>query len=328
MASTQFTDGVTLTAAAWFNDVDTSVYSHLTSVAGTNTVTATGPASQTAYAAGQMFRFIPANTNTGATTLNISSLGAKNIFIRGVACVGGEIVANVPVEVVYDGTQFNLMQFLPNGEYRSVQVFTANGTYTATAGLKRAKITVLGGGGAGGGSDATGAAQGSAGAGGAAGGIAIKTVSAATIGASQTVTIGAGGTGVSAASGNNGGTSSFGAIVSATGGSGGAKAGVANAAGVSGPAGGVGSSGDINGNGASGGPAFFSNAGGNFFNVAGKGADSPYGGGGVPVVQGTSGGGVGVGFASGGGGAATASGGVAQTGGAGAPGIVIVEEFF
>lgn len=95
----------------------------LTSVAGTNTITATlatsgsvtfGP---TALAAGMKFLLTPAVTNTGATTLNITSpnggsaLGAKNVFAGGAACVGGELVAGVPAVVEYDGTQFNILGF-------------------------------------------------------------------------------------------------------------------------------------------------------------------------------------------------------------------------
>lgn len=80
----------------------------LSSVAGTNTVTAslTG---LPGYGAGQTFQFIPAATNTGATTLNINSIGAKNVFLNGVACAGGELLINVPVLVQYDGTQFNIV---------------------------------------------------------------------------------------------------------------------------------------------------------------------------------------------------------------------------
>lgn len=78
----------------------------LTSVAGTNTVTATTGPVQTAYVLGQVFVLIPAVTNTAATTLNVSGLGAKNVFINGAACFGGELIAGVPVLVVYDGTQF------------------------------------------------------------------------------------------------------------------------------------------------------------------------------------------------------------------------------
>ena len=128
MTTTAFVDGSTLSAAAWANDTDTLTYNRLTTPAGTNTVTATGPASMTAYAAGQIFTFIPANTNTGATTLNItpsggSALGAKNIFATNAACVGGEIRQNVPVMVWYDGTQF---QIIGNGAFANIAAVPDN----------------------------------------------------------------------------------------------------------------------------------------------------------------------------------------------------------
>lgn len=114
MATTRFTNGITLTDASWFNEADTQIYSQLTGVAGTNTVTAGGPASMTAYATGQFFRFTPANTNTGATTINItpsgsSALGAKTLLFAGAACKGGELVAGVMAMIGYDGTNFNLV---------------------------------------------------------------------------------------------------------------------------------------------------------------------------------------------------------------------------
>lgn len=109
MSSTLFVTGVTASSAAWANDADTSVYNYLSSVSGTNTITATGPTSMTAYAAGQMFKLVPAATNTGATTVNINAIGAKNVFSGGAACIGGELVISVPSLVVYDGTQFNIV---------------------------------------------------------------------------------------------------------------------------------------------------------------------------------------------------------------------------
>lgn len=114
MATTNFTNGVTLTDASWFDEADTMIYSNLTGVAGTDTITAGGPASMTAYATGQFFRFVPANTNTGATTINItpsggSALGAKSITFAGVACKGGELVAGVVAMIGYDGTNFQLV---------------------------------------------------------------------------------------------------------------------------------------------------------------------------------------------------------------------------
>lgn len=101
-------DAAARTDYARADQVQDGTLVYLTSPAGTNTITATAPLSLAAYAAGQTFRFIPANTNTGATTLNINSIGAKNIFRNGAALLGGEIVASAPVEVFYDGTQFQL----------------------------------------------------------------------------------------------------------------------------------------------------------------------------------------------------------------------------
>jgi hypothetical protein len=87
----------------------------LSTVAGTNTITAVVAVqgsvtmAPTAYSTGMKFEFVPANTNTGATTINVNSLGAKNVFFDGRACVGGEIVQNIPCKVIYDGTQFNII---------------------------------------------------------------------------------------------------------------------------------------------------------------------------------------------------------------------------
>jgi hypothetical protein len=77
--------------------------------AGTNTVTVSCTPAITAYVTGQRFWVIPAGTNTGATTINVNGVGAKNAFWNGAALTGGEMKQNVPVDVAYDGTQFNLM---------------------------------------------------------------------------------------------------------------------------------------------------------------------------------------------------------------------------
>lgn len=123
-----------------------SSLSYLSSVAGTNTITASATPTPAAYAAGQRFVFIPANTTTGAATLNVSSLGAKDIFYKGAALIGGELRANVPVSVIYDGTQFNIEAaysrkvqsrssdtILGVGDRESVLIATATYTQTLTA---------------------------------------------------------------------------------------------------------------------------------------------------------------------------------------------------
>lgn len=96
------------TDSARLSTVQNSQGQLLGTIAGTNTITAQATPTLTAYASGQTFRFPPAGTNTGATTINIDSLGAKNIFYNGSALGGGEIPASGMVTITYDGTQFNL----------------------------------------------------------------------------------------------------------------------------------------------------------------------------------------------------------------------------
>lgn len=82
---------------------------YLTSVAGTNTITAVGAVGMTAYATGQKFTFVSAGANTGAATININSIGAKAITKNGAtALTTGDIPSGYVAEVVYDGTQFQL----------------------------------------------------------------------------------------------------------------------------------------------------------------------------------------------------------------------------
>lgn len=64
----------------------------------------------TAYTTGQRFNITPNFTCSGAATLNVDSLGAKNIYKNAggslAAVASGDIVSGVPVTVTYDGTQF------------------------------------------------------------------------------------------------------------------------------------------------------------------------------------------------------------------------------
>lgn len=105
----------------------------------------------------------------------------------------------------------------------TTQNFTANGTYTPTAGMVYCWVRLVGSGGAGGGAGSTGSSSSSAGGGGGAGEYAEGIFSAGTISASQAVTIGAGGTAGTTGNhpGNNGNTSSLGSLITAAGGTGG-----------------------------------------------------------------------------------------------------------
>jgi microcystin-dependent protein len=90
--------------------VQDSTLQYLTSVSGTNTIAATAPISMSALAAGQVFRFIAAATNTSGVTLNINSIGARAITKNGTTALSAnDILINSAITVIYDGTQFQLL---------------------------------------------------------------------------------------------------------------------------------------------------------------------------------------------------------------------------
>lgn len=129
-----------------------------------------------------------------------------------------------------------------------VRTYTANATWTKPTGLKYVKVRMVGGGGAGGGTGATTATTAAAGGGGGGGGYCEKWIAAADLGATETVTVGAGGTAAAAGvnTGGTGGTSSFGAHCSATGGGGGVGMAATNGTTATPGSPGAGSGGDIN----------------------------------------------------------------------------------
>ena len=60
-----------------------------------------------AYEAGNKFSFVPVNTNTGAVTINIESLGAQSIVTAaGNALNAGDLAAGSRYQIEYDGTNF------------------------------------------------------------------------------------------------------------------------------------------------------------------------------------------------------------------------------
>lgn len=86
-------------------------YGTFLTAAGTDTITATTSPALTAYAVGQLFNFVAAGTNTGAVTINISGLGAKSIKQSGsTALVGGDLVSGTTYQIMYDGTNFQLIR--------------------------------------------------------------------------------------------------------------------------------------------------------------------------------------------------------------------------
>lgn len=257
---------------------------------------ANGGTNLTSYTAGDLLYA------SGATTLSKLGIGTAGQVLT----VSGGVpawAANSP-----SATGYTLRQITNS---------TASGTWTKQAWTKAVRVTVVGGGGGGGGGATTTGASGSGGGG---GGTCIEFILAASLGATESVTVGAAANGGTAGgNGTAGNSSSFGAHCSAPGGA--AGTGVSDTTTITlGGAGGIGSGGDLN---IAGSPGGSSAATGNDGRVPGNGGSSTHGGGGAAT---TNAGGNGGAYGGGGaGGRRTAS--TNGNGGNGAAGVVIVEEF-
>jgi hypothetical protein len=134
------------------------------------------------------------------------------------------LAAGQNIELVSNGTV--LKEISRTNKAPVIQLFTANGTYTPTPGMRYVIVKMAGGGGAGGGASAiVSSTSVGVGGGGGSGGYVEAQLTAAQIGASQAVTIGAGGTGASGTNGGNGSATTLGALLSAGGGGGGLSVG-------------------------------------------------------------------------------------------------------
>ena len=184
--------------------------------------------------------------NTGASTFNPNGLGASPILtLGGNALTGGEIPAGSQVRVKWNATLsswlivsasgITVAQTLANlglgdasgyvGRLLNVQVFYNSGIYTATTGTKKVIVEMVGGGAGSAGSRAAGSGQVAVGGAGGAGSYAKGSFTQNFNGVQVTVGAkGAGGT-VSGPYASDGGTSSFGSLISAAGGAAGQPAG-------------------------------------------------------------------------------------------------------
>lgn len=315
-------------------------------------IVTTGTANAQAFLSGVSYTTIPTGlviklkigpglTNTASTTLNMDGIGAVLIqTASGDALRGGELVGGSYTDFIYNGTNwiflysreffFDLMTG-GGGIVLGVQTFKTPGifTYTPTPGMECCSIECIGGGGAGG----VGLNDGPAaflcqGGGGGSGGYSRKLATAATIGTSQSVTVGAGGASNSA----SGSPSSVGTLCVANGGGGGPNNNYTSFGG--GGAGGAPGTGDIAAAGAPGeGGTYllFTPSGQQFDCSTGGGGSSVFGGGATPTLVGYTGGpnnGLAASnYGSGGGGGASGLYGAFGNGGAGSGGIVIITEF-
>lgn len=97
------------------------------------------------YADGFRAIFRAGNSNTGAATVNVATLGVKNIFYNGAALVGGEIASGDIISIVYDNAsgRFDLVS-VPTPLLKS-PIATTSGTshdYTSIPSWVK-RITVI-----------------------------------------------------------------------------------------------------------------------------------------------------------------------------------------
>lgn len=119
-------------------EVQDGTITHLTSVSGTDTITASAGLSMTAYATGQKFSFVAAGANTGAATININGIGVQHIKKGGTtALAAGDIPSGTVATICYDGTNFQLtnpasisVSLSANNTWTGIQSFDENVTIT------------------------------------------------------------------------------------------------------------------------------------------------------------------------------------------------------
>lgn len=269
----------------------------------------------------------PSLAATGTDTniaLTLKGKGTSGVVVSDKLTFPSPFVVGA-TSVTTTGTQLNLLNALTVVPINKVvtQVFAASGTYTPTTGMVYCTIEVVGGAGGGGGTVNSAAGSNICVGGGGSGGYSRKTSTAAAIGASQTVTIGAGGTAGAntGAAGGNGGDTSLGAICIGKGGTGG----VGSTGGFAGGAGGIAGTGDfvpVGNSGGSGVNALAASA----TASGGFGAPSFFGGG-VASRNTTGAGANGANYGAGGAGAFSTNAGGAAAGGIGAAGVIIITEY-
>jgi len=129
---TNLGDATASTDAANIKTAQNGAFAWCSTAGGTaNAITISPSPAITAYAAGQKFVFIAANTNGGATTVAISGLSAIAVQWNQAACAGGEIVTGKIYELYLNST--TVAQVRPfNPGLSNTAIFGAAGTATAS----------------------------------------------------------------------------------------------------------------------------------------------------------------------------------------------------
>ena len=308
---------------------------------------------------GMVFVIVPATTNTGPVNAVVTQQGSTvnvPVITRAAAALGsGDIVAGRPFIAVFYAGSLRIQVMLSSelaasteitnivtnnfakGSLIARRVFATPGAYTYAPSdpkVRTLRVTVTGGGGGGGGTQATGSGEFASAGGGGSGGTAISDLLLSAPGVNgATITVGSGGAGGTLGNGGaglyngfNGTSSSFGALLSASPGTGGATGSTGTTPNVqAGGGGGLGFGGNVAN--IAGQQGYYGTGTSSVNFVSGAGGLSYWGGGGSPIYPASGPGNPAPTYGSGGGAAGAGASRGGQNGGQGANGVVIVEEF-
>jgi hypothetical protein len=127
-----------------FNILDAAIASvegdvRFANAVGTNAITATYTPAITAYTSGLRLWVRLQNAPTGAMTINVNGLGAKNILYRGSVIQAGQLFAGDVISILYDGTQFNILGLI-NQEFAALNIINGLSGATAPSGANQVVI--------------------------------------------------------------------------------------------------------------------------------------------------------------------------------------------
>lgn len=122
---------------------------YIVATGSSNAYVATYAPAVGAYTPGLILTFLTNFSNTGAATLNVNGLGAKNLFRGGAALSNGDLPNNAYVKVFYDGTRFQVLEprntttVIADGSIDDVKLTTGAPTWDGSGNLSVAGNTTV-----------------------------------------------------------------------------------------------------------------------------------------------------------------------------------------